>query len=57
MRFYILASFIFVVLIQNPSVVRAQDDSAQNINKLLNNQMIVSRWDHLDDEKNVQQIC
>lgn len=43
MKFYILASFVIVAIINNPLAVKAQDDSPQNINKLLNNQMIVSR--------------
>jgi len=43
MKFYIFASFVFVVLLQNASIISAQDESPQNINKLLNNQVVVSR--------------
>lgn len=43
MKIFILAAFVFVALIQNPSFISAQDETPQNLNKLLNNQVIVSR--------------
>lgn len=43
MKTFILASVFLAILIQLPSAVFAQDETPQNINKLLNNQVIVSR--------------